>query len=193
VSLFFTECERTPKPNLEPYLALGQVMAEEASKLLAGKSEVMVVTMLYQKPEFKNPAMEACLKTFRQTLSRSLCSSGLMKDRAQDLFAALWVHRPMPKGSPVVQVLKCHGHKLGRGPVRKVGALCRLRKPATNPLQFVQQLGVFGQALRRGLIGQVPLFPGREMAAHVVPVLDLSFEIAPQAPGEVVRFVGRLG
>ncbi len=68
-SLFLTEWERFPKPNLEPHLALGQVMAEETAKLLGDKGEVMVVTM-YQKPEFKNTVAEACLKAFRKTLSR---------------------------------------------------------------------------------------------------------------------------
>lgn len=69
ISLFITECERSPKPNLEPHLALGQVMAEETVKLLDHRGEVVVVTR-QQAPEFKNPALEARLKAFRETLSQ---------------------------------------------------------------------------------------------------------------------------
>ncbi len=66
VSMFFTECDQTPKPRMEPHLALGQLMAEETSKLLGGGGQVVVVTMY---PPQGGSAVEANLNAFKKTLS----------------------------------------------------------------------------------------------------------------------------
>ncbi|MBI4025395.1 MAG: hypothetical protein HY360_10480 [Verrucomicrobia bacterium] len=68
VSIFFTQCERPPKINMKPYLAIGQVMAEETSKLISNKGEIVVVVMDSKK--FKTPTIDAQLSTFQETLKK---------------------------------------------------------------------------------------------------------------------------
>ncbi len=67
-SMFFTQCERRPKVNMKPYLAIGQVMAEETSKLLNNQGEIVVIAM--DTKQFKMPTVEAQLKTFQETLRK---------------------------------------------------------------------------------------------------------------------------
>ncbi len=67
--IYMTQCQsNTPKVNLNPFLAVGQVMAEETAKLLDNKGEVVIVAMDTKK--MKIPHVEAQLKTFNDTLKK---------------------------------------------------------------------------------------------------------------------------
>ena len=59
-------------------------------------------------------------------------------------------------------------------------------------LQLVQQPGVLGQHIRRGLFGKVMVFQRHGSPADIAPILDLHFEIAREALGECASQIRRL-
>ncbi len=67
-SIFFTYHQPTYKPDIKPDLALGQMMAEEPSKLLGNKGKIVVVTV--DAKETQSWAVEFQMKAFLETLSR---------------------------------------------------------------------------------------------------------------------------
>jgi hypothetical protein len=64
--LFYKQSDSSPKFDLSPYNALGVGVAEETSKLLGNKGSVLVITE--DTIEFKNPAVEGQLKSFKATI-----------------------------------------------------------------------------------------------------------------------------
>ncbi len=44
-SIFFTECERTPRPNMAPMIALGNAMGRETARMIENKGGVVLVVM----------------------------------------------------------------------------------------------------------------------------------------------------
>ncbi len=68
VSLYFGFARRSPKINLDPYVVLGAVTAEETAKLLADKGLVLV--MVRDTGADKNPSVEAELNAFQQSLKK---------------------------------------------------------------------------------------------------------------------------
>ncbi len=121
---------------------------------------------------------------FSYRACNSLSSSGLIKDRAQDLLALFFAHASVPEGSRVFKVLQGHGYKVGRRIVWKVRALGHQRHPVPHPLQFLQHSRMFSQSLGGELVNQVLIFPIAEMPAHVVPIFNLGFEIPNMASRE---------
>ena len=67
--LFYKQSDSSPKFDLSPYNALGAGVAEETSKLLGNKGSVLVITE--DTSEFKNPAVEGQLKSFKETIQNS--------------------------------------------------------------------------------------------------------------------------
>jgi len=67
-SLFFTYCDRPPKINLKPFLAIGQITAEETSKLLSGKGKVVLVVM--DTGKYQSKPLESQIETFKRTLEK---------------------------------------------------------------------------------------------------------------------------
>src|ERR1041385_3673896 len=67
-SLYFAFAGRSPKFDLDPYEILGVVTAEETSKLLGNKGQVLL--MAPDTGANKNPSVEAEIKTFQETLKK---------------------------------------------------------------------------------------------------------------------------
>ena len=67
-SLYFAFGRGSSKINLGPYEALGAITAEETTKLLGEKGQVLVVVR--DTGVNKNPSVEAELKSFQQALTR---------------------------------------------------------------------------------------------------------------------------
>jgi hypothetical protein len=66
--IIMSQCSQTPEVNMKPFLAAGQVMAEETSKLIGNNGQVVVIILDTKK--IKTPAIEAQVKTFADALKK---------------------------------------------------------------------------------------------------------------------------
>jgi hypothetical protein len=67
-SLFFSRSRHSPRINLNPYQALGTVAAEETSKLLGDRGEIVIV--INDPGEERDSVLDAQLETFTRTLKK---------------------------------------------------------------------------------------------------------------------------
>ncbi|MEO8429805.1 MAG: hypothetical protein ABI651_22175 [Verrucomicrobiota bacterium] len=67
-SLFFSRSGRSPKINLNPYQALGAVAAEETSKLLGDRGEIVIV--INDPGGERDSVLDAQLDTFTRSLKK---------------------------------------------------------------------------------------------------------------------------
>jgi len=68
IIIFRTYYEPTPKVPLEPFMAIGQVIAEETAKLLGNKGKVVLIVM--EIGNYPMPTAKAQLKSFTETLKK---------------------------------------------------------------------------------------------------------------------------
>ncbi len=70
ISIFITQCERPPKINMKPYLAVGQVAAEETAKLLGNKGKIVIVVQDTSQFKTKNSPSDVQIETFKETIKK---------------------------------------------------------------------------------------------------------------------------
>ncbi len=69
ISIFITQCERPPKVNLKPYLAVSEVLADETAKLL-GPEGGPIVVIAFDTKATKMPTIEAQLDAFTAAIKK---------------------------------------------------------------------------------------------------------------------------
>ncbi|MDD2710959.1 MAG: hypothetical protein PHV34_23525 [Verrucomicrobiae bacterium] len=70
-SIYFTQCSGTgtPKLDLTPYQTMGEVTAQETSKMLENKGQIVLMTMDLQKQP--NVVIDASLKSFQEAIKKT--------------------------------------------------------------------------------------------------------------------------
>lgn len=69
ISIFITQCERPPKVNLKPYLAISEVLADETAKVL-GPGGGPIVVIAFDTKATKMPTTQAQLDAFTAAIKK---------------------------------------------------------------------------------------------------------------------------
>ncbi len=170
ISIFMTQCERAPKVNLKPYLAVSEVLADETAKLLApGGGSIVVVALDTKKA--KMPTVEAQLNAFIAAIKKKgNITIAATESMAPEKMAEVGPEMGLP-GDFFHQILAKHGDAkaivsfLG-APTLKDDEISKL--PPTMPK--VIAFASFGMGLKK-------LFDERVIQVAIVP----NFEPNPNA------------
>src|SRR5262245_38882956 len=79
VSIYLTQCAGPGKSSLRPHVALGQVLAEETSKLLANKGRLVIVCGDVRQSETLKAEVESFTKSIHKQAGLSVVATEVVK------------------------------------------------------------------------------------------------------------------